>query len=542
MALYDRDAECALIDRLVEDARIGRSGVLVVEGDPGLGKSSLIAYAVDRADGMQTLACRGFEAESQLAFTGLGDLLRPLADRLDALPEPQRAALAGVLAIGAPALADRLTLNVAVLGALAAAAEERPVLVTVDDAHWLDAASLESLAFAARRLDADRIAVVVTARAGEDVGFTGNGFGRLELRPIGRPAARRLLEEHLDAPAVAMERVIDLSGGNPLAVIELARHGAGADAGLDPAELPAGRVQRAFLARVLALPERSRRALVVAAAAADVDARLLGRALAELELDLSDLEPAEDARVIRLAGGGMEFSHPLARAAVYADAAPAARRAAHAAVAAAMDDPEHEDARTWHLAEAAVEPDAAVADALERSAERARSIGGYATAVAVLRRSAALSPTGRPCPADADRGRGRLLGRRRRDRAGVDRDRVHRSHRSGCPRGDRAPAGAGGGPRGIAQPRLRPVRFGGRALGANRSRGGRAVAGRSRRAVHPRGAAATGPRDGRTRARPDRGSRQRAGGVRDARPRRGVHLFGRLRDRFAVDRRGGRGR
>ena len=392
MALYDREAECALIDRLIEDAGAGRSVVLVVRGDPGLGKSSLIEYATGCADGSVVLACRGFEAESQLAFAGLGDLLRPLAEHLDALPEAQRAALEGVLSVGPPAVADRLTLNVGVLSLLAAAAEHTPLLLTVDDAHWLDAASLEALAFAARRLEADRIAMLVAVRSGEQVVFTTDRFELLELQPIGPAAARRLLTESAGSTPVFMDRVIELAGGNPLAVIELARHLEAEPDLLDHVQLPAGRVQQAFMSRVLALPDPTQRALVVAAAAADADALLLGRALAVHQLELVVLEPAEAAGLIGFAAGGVEFTHPLVRAAIYAAAEPAQRRAAHAAVAAAMAEPEYEDARAWHLAEAAVEPDDEVADALERSADRARLIGGYATAVGVLQRSAALSP------------------------------------------------------------------------------------------------------------------------------------------------------
>ena len=257
MALYDREAECALIDRLIEDAGAGRSVVLVVRGDPGLGKSSLIEYATGCADGSVVLACRGFEAESQLAFAGLGDLLRPLAEHLDALPEAQRAALEGVLSVGPPAVADRLTLNVGVLSLLAAAAEHTPLLLTVDDAHWLDAASLEALAFAARRLEADRIAMLVAVRSGEQVVFTTDRFELLELQPIGPAAARRLLTESAGSTPVFMDRVIELAGGNPLAVIELARHLEAEPDLLDHVQLPAGRVQQAFMSRVLALRPHS---------------------------------------------------------------------------------------------------------------------------------------------------------------------------------------------------------------------------------------------------------------------------------------------
>ena len=302
MALYDREAECALIDRLIEDARAGRSVVLVVRGDPGLGKSSLIEYAAGRADGSMVLACRGFEAESQLAFAGLGDLLRPLAEHLDVLPEAQRAALEGVLSVGPPTVADRLTLNVGVLSLLAAAAEHAPLLLTVDDAHWLDAASLEALAFAARRLEADRIAMLVAVRSGEQVVFTTDRFEILDLQPIGPAAARRLLTESADSTPVFMDRVIELAGGNPLAVIELARHLEAEPDLLDHVQLPAGRVQQAFMSRVLALTASTQRALVVAAAAADADALLLGRALAVHHLELVTTRAGRGGRADQIRG------------------------------------------------------------------------------------------------------------------------------------------------------------------------------------------------------------------------------------------------
>jgi DNA-binding CsgD family transcriptional regulator len=392
MALYDRDPECALIDRLIDEARAGRSGVLVLRGEPGLGKSSLLGYAVGRARGLRVLACRGFEAESQLAFAALSDVLRPLVGGFEALPDPQRKALEGVLSIGPLAMADRLTVNIGVLSVLAAAAESESVLVTIDDAQWLDAASLEALAFAARRLDADGIGILVAARADGATPFDADAFPSVELQPIGRAAARRLLEEHSDTRGESMQRVLELAGGNPLAVLELSAHATDDGDPFDPTTLPPGRVQDAFAKRLAALPPGTRAALLVVAVASEADALLLGRALAVDGRTLGALEPAEEARLVRFADGGVEFCHPLARAAVSAAAPPAERRAAHAAVAAAMPGPEHEDARAWHLAEAALEPDSAVAEALERSAARARSIGAYATAVDVLRRSAGLSP------------------------------------------------------------------------------------------------------------------------------------------------------
>jgi DNA-binding CsgD family transcriptional regulator len=398
VALYDREVECALIDRSLDDARAGRSVVVVLRGDAGLGKSSLIEHAVARGNGMRVLACCGFEAESQLAFAGLGDLLRPLAGALDVLPDRQRAAVEGALSLGPSAAADRLTLYVGVLGLLAAVAESQPLLITVDDAHWLDAASADALAFTARRIEADRIAILVAVRRGEGAAFGAGGFRTLDLSPIGPLAARRLLDEAGNSTADEADRVIALAGGNPLAVIELAKSVAGGRVPLDQGTLPAGRVQDAFLRRVAALPPPTRQALLVAAAA-DGDALLLGRALAAQKLELAQLEPAEAAGLVALGDGRVWFTHPLARAAIYAEASPAKRRGAHAAIAAGLVEPQYADARAWHLAGAAVEPDEEVADALARSAERARANGGYATAVDVLRRAAALSPL----PADRSR-------------------------------------------------------------------------------------------------------------------------------------------
>ncbi|MGN6380065.1 MAG: AAA family ATPase, partial [Gaiellales bacterium] len=389
--LLERRQECGRIDELLEAARNGRSGVLVIQADAGLGKTALLKYAVSSASGMTVLRCRGFESESQLAFAGLGDLLRPIADGLEALPDAQRAALAGALSLGPAPHGDRLTVYVGALSLLAAAAEQTPVLAVVDDAHWLDLASAEALTFVGRRLDADAVVLLVAARTSPDGVFDRHEFPAMALAPLTPQAARELVQPAAGAKA---DDVVRLAAGNPLALIELAatsaeRAGSPPAAGHDDV---AGHVQGAFLERIDPLPAATRHALLIAATADNDDAGLISRALAGGGLSLNDLEAAEEAGLIALGGGTVAFRHPLCRSAVAGGAGAADRRAAHAALAAAMHEPAFADMRAWHLAAAALEPDEEVASALEQSAGRARAIGAYASATVAFERAAAMSP------------------------------------------------------------------------------------------------------------------------------------------------------
>jgi class 3 adenylate cyclase/DNA-binding CsgD family transcriptional regulator len=373
--LVGRDDECALLDGVLEAARGSQSRALAIRGEAGVGKSALLAYAVERADGFLVLRATGFEGEAELAFSGLLQLLRPLAERIDELPPHQAAALGGALGLSPGELTDRLTIGVATMALVALAAEDADVLLAVDDAQWLDSASSDAILFAARRLEADRVAVVLTVR---DDRFLTAGLEELRLAGLRYEASRRLVP-HLT------ERLYQLTQGNPLALVELPE--ALTDAQLDGAEpLNLGaRVERAFRGRVQALSAAAQRALLVAAAN-DSD-RL--DAVVALGVDWRALGEAEDAGLVTLTGEAVSFRHPLVRSAVYHSAAPSERRAAHAALAGAVGDIER---RAWHLASAAIGPDEEVAEALEQAAAAAQGRSGYGAASSAYERAARLSP------------------------------------------------------------------------------------------------------------------------------------------------------
>ncbi len=363
--------------------------MLVIRGDPGLGKTALLREAASRADGFTVLSCRGYESESQLAFAGLGDLLRPAAAHLPALVEAQRQALEGALALGQAVTPDRLTVYVGMLSLLAAAAEQGAVLAVVDDAQWLDPASAEALGFVGRRLDAEGVALLVAVRDVEGAAFDGRGFSAIELTPLSAGAARALAEPLVGGEA---DRVVELAAGNPLALLELAQAPASEwTASVDAHGRDSPTIRRAFGRRIEQLGDATREAMLIAAAADRVDAAPLARALAVRSLEISDLVPAETAGLVELTGGSVVFVHPLCRSTVYTSAGAAERRAAHAALAAALVEPGEEETRAWHLAAAAVTPDEEIAQALEAGGRRARSMGAYATAVAAFQRAADMS-------------------------------------------------------------------------------------------------------------------------------------------------------
>jgi DNA-binding CsgD family transcriptional regulator len=394
--LVGRSAERDRIERLLEDARRGRSGVLVVRGEAGIGKTALLRHAVERAETMTVARAAGVESEAELEFSGLLEVCRPLLPWLDGLPEHQAEALRGALGLAPARATERFAVGAATLGLLAAAAEENPLLVVVDDAHWLDDASADALRFAARRLLADRVAVIFAARAGELGGFAPDGFEELELRGLEAADARLLLGRLADEePAQeVVARLCEATGGNPLALVELPEllepgQLAGRRALHEP--LPAGAgVERAFSSRLDRLDPDSRRALVVLAASSTRELAPAVRALADLGLDASALEPAEEAGLVELDGVRFAFRHPLLRAVVHHSAAAPERRRASRALADALGEPGDEERRAWHLAAAAVGPDDEAADALARAALRARDRGGFAAASAAFERAARL--------------------------------------------------------------------------------------------------------------------------------------------------------
>jgi DNA-binding CsgD family transcriptional regulator len=396
--LVGRESECARLEQLLDRARAGTSAALVIRGEAGIGKTALLDYAAVLADGMTLLRALGVESEAELEFSGLLEICWPLRQHLDQLPGHQGRVLRSALGLGPAEGEDRLSVGAATLSLLGSSAEANPVCVLVDDVQWLDRSSQEALRFAARRLQADRVALVFAARDGEDTPFEAPGIDSLPLGGLERAAATGLIRRH-DGIVVAAEvadRLCDATRGNPLALLELPdlltpEQLAGTVPLEDP--LPAGpAVEQTFARRVQDLPEDSQTALLLAAVGTSSDVEAIMAGLAPLRIDAGALEPAEDAGLLRLVKGRLEFRHPLVRSAVYHAAAPSERRAAHRAIAEGLRGTVHTRARAWHLAGAAVGPDEEAAAALEHAADEARRRGGYAAAAADLERAARLSP------------------------------------------------------------------------------------------------------------------------------------------------------
>ncbi len=392
MRLHGRSDESARIASLLEAARTGAGGTLVLSGEPGIGKTSLLRWAESSAPGLRVLAARGLESETELAFAGLGDLLRPILSRLEQIPPRQAAALAGALAVGPPAPGDRFAVAAATLSLLSTASEEEPLLLLVDDAHWLDGPSLQALLFAARRIHGQRIALVLAVRPG----FTAEALEVLAVDGLERQPALDLLAETRDINPTVAEELVDATGGNPLGLLELSaqltrEQLSGAEPAL--ASLPAApAVAAAFLRRVQALPDETRGALIAAAAADSDDLDALSPVLARLGVSPGALAAAQAAGLVRTVEDRIEFRHPLVRSLLLAEASPQERRAVHAAHAEALVGPDELERRAAHLAEAATAPDEALAETLEAAAERALERGGYAAAAKTLRRAADLTP------------------------------------------------------------------------------------------------------------------------------------------------------
>ena len=367
--------------------------VLLILGDPGMGKTVLLAAAAREARlaGMRVLAAAGRESEQDLAFAGLHQLLRPALDRVDDLPARQAEALRGAFAISEDSVPpDALLTGIAVLTLLSVLSDDGPLLVAADDAHWLDRASLDALAFAARRLESEQLVLLVGARGNVPPAGFERDFPPLLLTPLSLPDAGRLLDAQPYPPrGRPREQVLAEAAGNPLALIELSKMiAADPDAGRRWAAEPlplTGQLTAIMTARYAALPGTARAALLLAAAADSPD--LTGAAVPGLSAGA--LAPAEAAGLIRLDTSGPQFTHPLVRSAVYHAAPFAERAAAHLKVADALRD--QPDRYAWHLAAAALEPDEYVARLLEGSAAQAQRRGGAAAAARALERAAELS-------------------------------------------------------------------------------------------------------------------------------------------------------
>jgi DNA-binding CsgD family transcriptional regulator len=394
--LVGREADCTRIDELLDRARRGRSGALLIRGEAGLGKTALLDYAADRADGMTVVRAIGVEYEAELPFSGLLELLRPLLDHLDEIPAQQAEALRSALGLCEPRAHDRFTIGAATLSLLAAAAEANPLLVVVDDAQWVDVATCDALIFAVKRLVADSAAVLFAVRDGEERTFDAPALEPLQLRGLEPEDAERLLADAGTnvAPEV-VRRLCLATDGNPLALLEVTsalrpEQLAGQEALPDP--VPAGpTLERAFAWRAEGLSADARRALVVAAVSLSDDVETIAEALASLGVDRAAFEPAEDAGLLVLAEGRVSFRHPLVRSAIFHAAPPSERRAAHRALAEALRAGLDAERLAWHLAGAAIGVDEEAANALEAAARQAQERSSYAAAAAAFERAAGLT-------------------------------------------------------------------------------------------------------------------------------------------------------
>jgi DNA-binding CsgD family transcriptional regulator len=395
--LVGRESERAAIAALLDAARRGQGGALVLRGVPGVGKSALLADASAGASGMTVLHSSGVESESPLAFAALQRLLWPLRARLDNLPAPQRTALRAALGEG-EGEGDRFRAFLGTLSLLADAAEASPVLAVVDDAHWLDDASAAALLFAARRLQAEPVALLFAARDDDAYDFEAPDLPTLLLGGVTGEAAGALLAASAghDVDPAVREQLVLSTGGNPLALGELAGELSGDQlAGRAPLPSPlplTGGVERGFLDRCRRLPDPAQRLLLVAAADDTARATVVRAAASRLGAGDDGLDAAEQAGLVRVDGDALTLFHPLVRSAVYRAATSAERRAAHRALADVLLD--DADRRAWHLAAATERPDDTVVHALDAVAERAVARGGHEAAAAAWARAAELTAGG----------------------------------------------------------------------------------------------------------------------------------------------------
>jgi DNA-binding CsgD family transcriptional regulator len=391
--LLGRVREREVLDRLLQAARAGDGAVLVVYGEPGVGKTALVEYAVEAAREFRVVRTLGVESEAEFAYAALQQLCSPVLELGDRLPDPQRDALAVAFGLSSGPAPNPFLVGLAVLGLLSEAAEEGPLLCVVDDAQWLDRASARVLAFVARRLLAEKIGLLFASRERTDA-LT--GFRELHIGPLGNGDARELLESGLPArlDELVLERLVVEAHGNPLALLELPR-------GLTPSQLAGGfglpaalplsdRIEESFRRRLATLPPDSRRLLLVAAAEPAGDLALVWRAAQSLGIRESAAQTVESDGLLSL-GAGVVFRHPLVRSAVYRASSAEERSDVHRALAEAIDPRSDPDRRAWHRAQAASVPDEDVAADLERSAARAQARGGFAAAAAFLERSSVLT-------------------------------------------------------------------------------------------------------------------------------------------------------
>jgi len=394
-----RDQERDAIDRVIEATRKDLSSAVVLRGEAGMGKTTLLDYAVAAAPEMRVLRIAGVESESEFGFGALHRLLLPFSHDVERLPSRQRAALESAFGLEAGAPADRFILGLAALSLLANAARRQPLLCIVDDTQWVDRESLDALTFVARRVRADRIALLFAVRGSPtDSGPPFDGLTGVAIEGLHEDAALDLLAAVVDGPIdpVVARKIVAETGGCPLAVVELAR-GLSAEqlagGGALPEPLPmSGRLERHFLAQVHELPEATQTFLLLAAADASEDSTIVWRAADELGVPSSAADSAVAAELIGI-DPRVEFRHPLIRSAILNGAHAAERRGVHRALATVSTRDAHADQRAWHLAAATIGTDEAVALELERGGHRAAGRGRYAAEAAFYERAAALTPS-----------------------------------------------------------------------------------------------------------------------------------------------------
>jgi DNA-binding NarL/FixJ family response regulator len=395
--LLGRRGERELLDRLVSQVAAGSSRVLVLRGDAGVGKTALLAHVAEHAAGWRITSATGVESEMELAHSALHQLCSPLLDHLGGLPAPQRQALQTVFGLSDGPAPDRFMVGLATLSLWAEACGDHPLACLVDDAQWLDSASAQILAFVARRLLAERVALVCVARTGigDDVL---PGLPELTVRGLGDREARALLLGSMHGPldAAVRDQIIVESRGNPLALLELPRTWRPVDLaggfGVPDGHQLTGKIERSYQQRLLALPSDTQLLVLAAAAEPLGDLVLFHRAAQTLGVNLAAVTPAVDAGLLQVRGR-VEFAHPLVRSAAYHAAAAGDRRRVHRALSEATDSSKDPDRRAWHRARATPLPDESVAAELEGSADRAQARGGLAAAAAFLTRATELTPS-----------------------------------------------------------------------------------------------------------------------------------------------------
>ena len=398
--LYGRDEELQQVRQLISSARTGRSGALVLRGDAGVGKTALLDTAATFADGMHVLRAYGMESESELPFAALHQLLRPLLPRVDDLPGPQAAALRAAFGLVPEQDGDRLRVALGALTLLSEVSDERPVLCLVDDAQWIDGPTADTLRFVTRRLAANHVAILLTARSDAP---SAPELPERRVRGLDATSAAALLaERYPDLVPAVRDQVLGETGGNPLALADLPGaltpgQRAGVEPLLGPLPLPE-HLLGAYRQQLRGLRGPTRDLLLVAAAEDQGDLSVVLRASARLGLPDDALVDAEELGLVgvedTVAGRRIRFRHPLVRAAAYQDSSSGRRREVHRALAEVQESGDDPGPRAWHLAASTTGPDEEVAAELDRGGEVALRRGAPATAATTFERSAWMAAPG----------------------------------------------------------------------------------------------------------------------------------------------------